>query len=225
MAPSTTTTTATTPVLLHVYDVTNSTSQTVNSAVSGVNSLARAIGGGLLGGIYHGGVEVFGREWSFGFVEGGGSGVYPCDPKKNPMYTYRETIDLGTTSMAPAEVRALLAEMSVSWRGDSYALLTRNCVHFCEELCEKLGCTQKVPRWVNAAASGAERAARGAREAKVAAERAARGAMEWLQGAVDAMTTTAALVSPEDKSNSNGSSAAAAAAVAATGGVSDQAKR
>lgn len=100
------------------------------------------------------------------------------------MYTFRETVDLGTTSMGPATVRALVADLSLRWSGESYALLTRNCVHFCEELCRGLGCTKELPAWVNAAAAGADGAARAATAAAAAGRDFAKSASEWLRGVV-----------------------------------------
>lgn len=77
-----------------VYDVTNAPSAAANAVVSAFNRLAKD---GLgLGGIFHGGVEVHGKEWSFGMCEGAGvTGVYPCTPGLNPMYEYREAVTLG----------------------------------------------------------------------------------------------------------------------------------
>ena len=122
------------------------------------------------------------------------------------MYKYRETVELGTTTMAPAAVRALIAEMSLSWSGASYALLTRNCVHFCEELSKGLGCTRQVPAWVNAAAAGAEVAARAASAAAQAGRELVKGAREWFDGVVIAAAGAVA-VAPEANGNSNSAGA------------------
>jgi len=81
-----------------VYDVTNAPSGRVgdvtNKAVAAFNRVAKdALG---LGGVFHGGVEVHGREWSFGLTEGRGvTGVYSVSPGANPMYQYREAVTLG----------------------------------------------------------------------------------------------------------------------------------
>ena len=56
-----------------------------------------------LGGVFHGGIEVNGKEWSYGYCENG-SGVYHCIPRDNPMYAYRESVTLGATTRSPAEV-------------------------------------------------------------------------------------------------------------------------
>lgn len=88
-------------VRLNVYDVTNSSSDGANRAVSILNNVGHSIG---FGGVFHGAVEIYGEEWSFGFCPQG-TGVYNCTPKENPFYTYRQTIELGTTTKSSVEVR------------------------------------------------------------------------------------------------------------------------
>lgn len=88
--------------------------------------------------------QVYGEdEWSFGFCESG-SGVFSCPIGKNPMYTYRERIVLGETECGIAAVNRILRELSREWPGHSYDLLSRNCNHFCDVLCERLG-VPKLP--------------------------------------------------------------------------------
>lgn len=82
-------------------------------------------------------------EWSFGFCEEG-TGVFSCPATKNPMYTYREKIVLGQTNLSIFKVNQILRELSREWPGFTYDLLSRNCNHFCDELCEKLG-VPKLP--------------------------------------------------------------------------------
>jgi len=48
------------------------------------------------------GLELF-AEWSYGFCERG-TGVYSCKPRDNPMYSFRETITLGATTLSESEV-------------------------------------------------------------------------------------------------------------------------
>ena len=50
---------------------------------------------------------------------------------------------------SPAEV----AELQAQWPGESYDLLHRNCVHFCDALCVRLG-VGPLPGWVNRFAHG-----------------------------------------------------------------------
>ena len=44
-------------------------------------------------------------EWSFGYCERG-TGVYSCNPRDNPMYSFRETVTLGATTLSESEVSA-----------------------------------------------------------------------------------------------------------------------
>eukprot|EP00898_Chlorokybus_atmophyticus_P000528 jgi/Chlat1/1476/Chrsp12S02019 len=139
-------------VLLHVYDVTNSASGNTNAAIVHLNRLMRD--GVGLGGVFHGGIEVYGEEWSFGYCERG-TGVFCTVPTKNPMYSFRETVPLGMTALTQAKVKEIVTALSVDWQGCTYDLLARNCNHFCNELCEKLG-VAPIPAWVNRLANGAD---------------------------------------------------------------------
>ena len=86
-------------VTLHVYDITNTQYEAANSAIQNLNRFTKdALGAG---GIFHGAVEVNDMEWSYGYCDRG-SGVYPCRPKGNSGYTYRESVALGVTALAPA---------------------------------------------------------------------------------------------------------------------------
>ncbi|XP_060203716.1 uncharacterized protein LOC132631961 [Lycium barbarum] len=133
-------------VVVHIYDVTNSGSDKTNNTIVQINKFFKdGIG---LGGIFHSAVQVYeDGEWSFGFCEQG-TGVFSCPAGKNPMYTYRECIVLGNTNHSKSEVNQILRELSREWPGQSYDLLAKNCNHFCDEFCERLG-VEKLPGWVN----------------------------------------------------------------------------
>jgi len=145
-----------TEVRLHIYDVTNSDSDKTNNTIVQINKIFKdGIG---LGGIFHSAVQVYGEEeWSFGYCEQG-TGVFSCPPGKNPMYTYRECIILGRTDFSIFKVNQILRELSREWPGHSYDLLSKNCNHFCDEFCEKLG-VSKLPGWVNRFAHAGDTAA------------------------------------------------------------------
>ncbi|KAJ4802861.1 PPPDE putative thiol peptidase family protein [Rhynchospora pubera] len=129
-------------VILHVYDVTNSDSEKTNNTILQINRIFKDRIG--LGGIFHSAIQVYGEEeWSFGFCEAG-SGVFSCPPGKNPMYTYREKIVLGETECSIMKVNQILRELSREWPGYSYDLLSKNCNHFCDVFCERLG-VPKLP--------------------------------------------------------------------------------
>jgi len=139
-------------VTLHVYDITNTTYETANNVIQGLNRFTKdALGAG---GIFHGAVEVNGDEWSYGFCERG-SGVYCCHPRGNTGYTYRESVPLGVTSLSPARVRSVIAVLQAQWPGCEYDLLGKNCNHFCEAFGAMLG-VPGPPAWVNRFATQAE---------------------------------------------------------------------
>ncbi|GMJ13581.1 hypothetical protein like AT4G25680 [Hibiscus trionum] len=175
-----------TEVRLHIYDVTNSGSEKTNTTILQINKIFKdGIG---LGGVFHSAVQVYGEEeWSFGFCEHG-SGVFSCPSGKNPMYTYRESMVLGRTNFSKFKVNQILQELSREWPGNSYDLLSKNCNHFCDELCEMLG-VQKLPGWVNrfanagdAAIEIAENTALRLRQAKTEIVSASKVAYRFLVG-------------------------------------------
>ncbi|KAM7494456.1 hypothetical protein LguiB_029065 [Lonicera macranthoides] len=145
-----------TEVILHIYDVTNSGSDKTNNTIVQINKIFKdGIG---LGGIFHSAVQVYGdEEWSFGFCEQG-TGVFNVPHGRNPMYTYRECIVLGKTDCSIFKVNQIIRELSREWPGHSYDLLSKNCNHFCDEFCERLG-VPKLPGWVNRFAHAGDAAA------------------------------------------------------------------
>lgn len=191
-------------VVLHVYDVTNSDSDNTNSTILHINKIFKdGIG---IGGIFHSAVQVYGsEEWSFGFCEYG-SGVFSCPPTGNPMYTYRESIVLGETVCTSSKVNQILRELSREWPGYSYDLLSKNCNHFCDDFCERLG-VEKLPAWVNrfanagdAALEVAENTAVRLKQAKKEIVTASKVAYRFLAGVTSNSSTTR-----EGPGNSSGS--------------------
>lgn len=123
------------PVRLHVYDLGKSS--------AAVNRVWKDAGLGM----FHTGVEVYGREWCFGnFV-----GIGYVKPTMDPCHQYRETIEMGETSLSARQVASKIAQLRREWTGDSYNLLTRNCHHFSEAFLNELGVAE-LPEWCNSLA-------------------------------------------------------------------------
>lgn len=104
------------------------------------------------------------------------------------MYTYRESVPLGKTRKTRAEVQRVLDELSRDWPGNGYDLLARNCNHFCETFCAKIG-VDKLPPWVNrfanagdAAIEAAEKTMEGLRQAKMEVMSVTKNAMRFMFG-------------------------------------------
>ncbi|KAK1570075.1 hypothetical protein QYE76_067187 [Lolium multiflorum] len=121
-----------TPVYLNVYDLTP-----VNGYVFWV---------GL--GIFHSGIEVHGVEYAFGAHDYSISGVFEVEPRQCPGFKFRKSIFVGTTCLDPLQVRAFMETQSVNYNGDIYHLISKNCNHFCEDICKKLT-GNSIPKWVN----------------------------------------------------------------------------
>jgi len=150
------------PVWLHIYDVSGATVQWINNVIRPVGT-----------GAFHAGVEVFGQEWSFGYAIESRTGVYPCKPRCNTQHKYRESVEMGATTLTEAEVQALVEEMRKEWMGCTYDLLVHNCCHFSDTLLKGLGCGP-APQWVmNLAGAGAKIV--GGVDQAVASAHAARG--------------------------------------------------
>ncbi|XP_042382611.1 deSI-like protein At4g17486 [Zingiber officinale] len=160
-------------VALHVYDVTNSGSETILQ----INRILRIVSDweasstapsrlfticiqslcSWTGTHIYQLHQVYGdEEWSFGFCEQG-SGVFSCPPSRNPMYTYRERIVLGETDCSIFDVNMMLRELSQEWPGQSYDLLAKNCNYFHDTFCERLS-VPKLPGWVNRFANAGDTA-------------------------------------------------------------------
>lgn len=131
-------------VTLHIYDVGK------ESKVGQLNQYLEAVGTGA----FHGGVEVNGVEWSYGYNPDG-TGVFCNKPKSCTCHVYREAVDMGKTNMSPEEVNDLILKLKATWPGFEYDLLRHNCVIFSSFLCEQLG-VGAAPGWVtNLSGAGA----------------------------------------------------------------------
>ena len=144
----------------------------------------------VAGGMYHTGVEVWGREYWYGYSETEGYGVSSCVPRANPDHRYYKTIECGISSICPSEARSrrlrllltvlciyrtkllhfgsfdclchlvqlaqLVRQLELSWSGPDYDVLSRNCCHFTQELCTRLG-VGPAPEWLNLLAETVKR--------------------------------------------------------------------
>lgn len=122
-------------VYLNIYDL--------DSVSKVVNSVARTMGTGA----FHAGVEVYGHEYSFGYIVDGETGVTKTKARCHPYHVYRETIPMGKTPLTKEEVDILVEVMKMQWIGDTYDLLSRNCLNYADYFCNLLD-VGGVPDWV-----------------------------------------------------------------------------
>lgn len=128
-------------VLLNIFDLASSLSL-ANAVLC--NTMYSSVGA------FHAAVEVYGEEWSF-YRTPNPTSCGVCKSlraRHHPVHVYRQSMILGTTSLKDWEVRYLIrAQLAPKWVGGDYDLLTRNCIHFCDELLLVLG-VKPVPDWV-----------------------------------------------------------------------------
>lgn len=131
------------PVLLHIYDVSQEDQvQKLNRVLAHKRSPIK------FGGVFHAGVEVNGLEWSFGMTcSDTACGVSCHEPRSHPMHTYRQTVALRPTKLSAEEVADLISLLIEEYPGDDYCLLRRNCCHFADDFCQRLG-AGGLPGWV-----------------------------------------------------------------------------
>ncbi|KAL0738593.1 hypothetical protein Bca4012_014803 [Brassica carinata] len=120
------------PVYLNVYDLTP------------INGYAYWLGLG----VYHSGVEVHGIEYGFGAHEHSTTGIFEVEPKQCPGFTFRKSILIGRTDLDPEKVRAFMEKLAEEYSGNTYHLITKNCNHFCNDVCVQLT-RRSIPSWVN----------------------------------------------------------------------------
>uniref|UniRef100_A0AC35TW14 DUF862 domain-containing protein n=1 Tax=Rhabditophanes sp. KR3021 TaxID=114890 RepID=A0AC35TW14_9BILA len=108
-------------------------------------------------GLFHSGIEVYGREYMYTGHQKYETGLMYITPKSgrkyNPNFEFKTAILLGKTSQSLDQVKTLIGTMGGKYRGDAYHLLRRNCNHFTDELCRLLLCNKPIPKWVNRTAT------------------------------------------------------------------------
>jgi hypothetical protein len=108
-----------------------------------------------VGGIFHTGIEVYGREYMYGIdaddAASEASGVAACSPKRCLNHTFRTSECVGLTGYSRSDVESILGWISGSWPSKAYRLFGPNCVTFSRDLCRELG-VDSPPAWVDALA-------------------------------------------------------------------------
>uniref|UniRef100_A0A7S1WW80 PPPDE domain-containing protein n=1 Tax=Alexandrium catenella TaxID=2925 RepID=A0A7S1WW80_ALECA len=118
------------PVSLNIYAL------GTNGAGRFLNSLLSPLGTGA----FHCGVEIMGCEWSFRSTPGWkGNGVFWCPPQQCKSHTFVESIHMGYCRMSDVAIMTLVQDLTSSWPAADYHVLRRNCCHFSDEVCKRLG--------------------------------------------------------------------------------------
>jgi len=137
------------PVTLNVYDVSN------NTKIETINNTMKPF---FDGGIFHAGIEIHGKEYSFGGTQNkksNVSGIFPCQPKQCVMHHYRESVFLGDCELDNEQVQSILKVLRPKWMARSYNVFRKNCAFFSREFAIELG-VGDLPEWVYSLATQAE---------------------------------------------------------------------
>jgi len=124
------------PVILNVYDMFWTNEYTGNMGL----------------GVYHSGLEVYGREYAYGGHPFPFSGIFDIAPRAagelGEQFRFKQAIHLGNTDFRACDVEKILEELGREFRGDRYHLMSRNCNHFSGAFASIL-CGRDIPGWVN----------------------------------------------------------------------------
>eukprot|EP00092_Neocalanus_flemingeri_P010206 GFUD01010997.1.p1 GENE.GFUD01010997.1~~GFUD01010997.1.p1 ORF type:complete len:244 (-),score=40.02 GFUD01010997.1:818-1549(-) len=124
------------PVILNIYDMFWTNDYTANVGL----------------GVYHSGLEVYGREYAYGGHPFPFSGIFDICPREaselGEQFRYKQSIHLGNTDFTEQEVEKILEQLGKEYRGDRYHLMNRNCNHFSGAFSQILT-GRDAPAWVN----------------------------------------------------------------------------
>lgn len=116
-----------------------------------------------VGGIFHAGLELYDREFSYGAsrpgTEGQGrTGAFVCEPRSCRGMRYHKTVHLGLTRLSKPEAVRLLKSLEGKWLADDYDVTGKNCVSFCRALSDALApLGPGIPAWVDSLAKSTDR--------------------------------------------------------------------
>jgi len=94
------------------------------------NDLLRTYGTGM----FHCGVEVHNREWSFE-----DRGIFVCRPRESFGHSYMDTVNMGYTRANADHIMTIIQALAVVWDDNYYDVFRHNCCHWCDAFCRSLG--------------------------------------------------------------------------------------
>jgi hypothetical protein len=95
-------------------------------------------------GLYHSGVQIDGKEYTFAAE----SGIFSHSPKNVPNAKFRESIKLGVFEGNQSKIDEIISELRSEFKGSDYNVVMKNCNCFSDSFVRKL-LNREIPGYVN----------------------------------------------------------------------------